>query len=303
MKHDERNVPQIVRLLLSSVTAVLLASLTCVTAPAQEKSKPITKEVLLRSLKPEKNKEKMSAEEYVEAIGEKSVDFCMTDKDEQEIRQAGAYLGKAGLDSLIAAVRDSYGCLRVRVSLFRYAPCEPHFEQFAAVISSKIIALPSRFTSKGAQYAYVKRLYLAKEEKPFDMSRADAERYWKETRSLQLLQGMCWPKGGDVYVHSQVFLGDLSGSLVTPFPIEFKVSPEEFSQTKDIHSVLILYALAQEAHAKGLNTNVVADYLSEALKIVTQIRQDNPSILQPVESAIRKKFSDLGVSPHVLSTP
>jgi hypothetical protein len=52
---------------------------------------------------------------------------------------------------------------------------------------------------------------------------------------------------------------------------DFKVSPDEFGNTRDIHTVSILYALAQEAKTRGLGQDLIIRYLSEAHTIASQI--------------------------------
>lgn len=69
--------------------------------------KPITKANLISSLELGRA-EGMTAERYVELIKVAGVAFKLTAKDEQRIRAVGRYLGRAGLDSLVAAVRQNY---------------------------------------------------------------------------------------------------------------------------------------------------------------------------------------------------
>lgn len=296
MKHDKRTVSTIIKLLLFSLTTLWLVSATEGTAQAQE-SKPFTKENLLDSIKLARlEKEKTSVEWYVETIKQHGVDFRMTNEDEREIRQAGSHLGAKGLNDLVAAVRDNYRHpVRLRVSLFEYARCEKNFEDFVAVIRSKLNVLADKFAYKGVQYSYIKRLNLVNEGKPFN-SPEEADRYWQNKLALQLLQGMCSTRGDDLYVLSQVFLGDLHGSLVTPVRLEFKIHEDEFSDTKDIHSLLLLYSLAQEAKARGLNKDLIIDYLSEAKSIAAQIKNPKPETLQPIKNAIERMFHELGAS-------
>lgn len=294
MKHDQRTVFKIMRLILLTLVSLSLVSTTEGSAQAQE-STPTTKENLLRAIK-RAQEEKRTVEWHVELVRQLGVDFRMTDADEREIRQAGSHLGAKGLNDLVAAVRANYRKPeRLRVSLFKYARCNEKFEDFVAVIHSKITLLPGKFASKGVRYRYVTRLNLVKETKPFN-SWEEADRYWNDTRSLQLLQGMCSSRGNDLYVLSQVFLGDLHGSLVTPVRIEFKIDEQEFSDTKDIHSLLILYSLAQEAHARGLSKELIFTYLSEAREIADQIKNQKPETLQTIRGAIERMFHELGAS-------
>ncbi len=287
-------------LLLSCVAAALLMPSAQAAARAQEGG-PITKDKLLKALRKEKS-EQIRVEEYVELIRRQGLAFIMTPQDELEIRRAGRRLGKENLDYLIAAVRD-YGRIRLRVSLLKYNPCKPHFEDFAGVIGAKINALSKSLGARGERYAYVKRLYLVTEENPSTMSHDEVERYWKVTSSLQLLLSMCWAKGGEVYVTSRVYLGDLSGPLATPVQLEFKVDPEEFKKTRDIYSALILYSLAQEARAKGLGRDLIIGYLSEALGVADQVRDQDPVVVQHIRGAVERMLRDLGAFPMILPAP
>jgi hypothetical protein len=295
MKHSGRITTRMARLLLPSVATVLLVSSASAAAPAQEDDKPITRELLMRALKPVKNKQLMTAAQYVKVIKRRGVDFCMTDEDEQEIREVGAYMGAAGLDDLVAAVRE--GCVRLGVFLFKYDPCDREFAEFKTMLASKLRVLQDKFISKDNRYGYIAKLTLVHEEKPFPASRDEVDRYWRKTRSLQLLRGLCKKGDDDVYTaHSQVFLGNLCGSLDTTVRVDFKIHVEEFSTTKDMHSVLVLYSLAQEAKARGRDKDLIISYLSEALKIAAQIGNQDATLLS-IESAINGMFQELGVSP------
>src|SRR6266849_7322620 len=64
---------------------------------------PISKDHLVKSLQ----YHRVSAAEYVQLIRRHGVNFRLTSADEQQIRLAGSYLGKQGLEDLIGAVRDN----------------------------------------------------------------------------------------------------------------------------------------------------------------------------------------------------
>ena len=63
-----------------------------------------------------------------------------------------------------------------------------------------------------------------------------------------------------------------------PFMAELAVSPDEFSDTRDIHTVSILYALAQEARKRELGQDVVIDYLDGGAD-VTELQKSNDPVL------------------------
>ena len=106
----------------------------------------------------------------------------------------------------------------------------------------------------------------------FTLNNEAAHNYWQETGSLQLLAGLCIPTQTGEIMRSQIFFGDLKGKLLSePFLAELPVSPNEFSNTRDIHTVSILYALAQEARNRELGQDLIIGYLSEVHTIASQI--------------------------------
>jgi hypothetical protein len=97
-------------------------------------------------------------------------------------------------------------------------------------------------------------------------------------------------------VISLVFLGDLHGPLNETIRIEFKVDPNEYGETRDIHSLLILYSLAKEAQLRGVSKDLIIAYLSEALGIASQIRTLNPPGLDSIRAAILSMLHEMGAS-------
>lgn len=73
----------------------------------QQREKPITRANLISSLRLGRA-EGMTAERYIELINAAGVGFSLTAKDEQTMRRVGKYLGEAGLDNLVAAIRKNY---------------------------------------------------------------------------------------------------------------------------------------------------------------------------------------------------
>jgi tetratricopeptide (TPR) repeat protein len=73
-------------------------------ASAQTQHDPIAKEGLLKAL----SKKILSSKELVGQVEQRKVSFQLTPADEQEIRSAGKYLGRNGLDNLVAAIRSNY---------------------------------------------------------------------------------------------------------------------------------------------------------------------------------------------------
>ena len=85
------------------IGCVALVTLS-VYAHGQIPCSPITKAGLLGSLE----KRVLSSKELVRELKRCSADFELTSEVENEIREAGKYLGKGRLDDVILAVRDNY---------------------------------------------------------------------------------------------------------------------------------------------------------------------------------------------------
>lgn len=91
------------------VTALLSLVLAAREAPAylrqRQVAPPIEKEGLLRALR----REALSAKELIREIKSRGVNFELTTPAaESEIRWAGKYLGRTGVNNLIAAIRDNF---------------------------------------------------------------------------------------------------------------------------------------------------------------------------------------------------
>jgi hypothetical protein len=278
---------------LSALLCLLLLASISASVSAQQSQEPIEEEALLKTL----NTGWLTAAELNTDLSSRGVAFALTPVIEAKIRRRGRYLGSDGIEKLLNTIRNNYRPnYRLRVSLLKYGPCGQHFEQFASLLNSKITVLPSMLIRKDGRSGYTAGLKLVKEEQLSNLSLLEANQYWQTTRSLQLLQGTCVSKGNDVYVISLVFLGDLHGPLNEAIRIEFKVDPNEYGETRDIHSLLILYSLAKEAQLRGVSKDLIIAYLSEALGIASQIKSNNQPGLPSIRAAILSMLNELGAS-------
>lgn len=73
-------------------------------ARIQQSTDTITKGALLGALR----KEALTSEELISEIQRSRLSFQLSPEDEKEIRRAGRYLGKKGLDNLVGAIRSNY---------------------------------------------------------------------------------------------------------------------------------------------------------------------------------------------------
>lgn len=299
-----------IHLAIFVVTICTVVHLTSHTAYAQEK--PITKENLIRSLNSRTSGKRLSADRAIELIDRLGVDFKMTVADEQEIRHAGEYLDAGKLNDLVTAVRRNYrppkGTRagppgeRLQLLLFDYVSCNEYREQFADLLRSQVFALSAKFNSDA--YNYLSELKLVEEKQAFNMSLKEANEYWDTTGSLQIMNGICSKTDGGVSVISQVFLGNLHGTLDNPIRVSYKINADEYGLTKDIHSLLILYSLAKDAQNRRLGKDVIINYLQYAYGIATDCKVRNSDSIEIVKKAVIDMLRELGaIDPAIPTCP
>jgi hypothetical protein len=120
------------------------------------------------------------------------------------------------------------------------------------------------------------------------------EMYWKGSKALEILSGGITevPSGGitEKRLTNNVYLGDLRGSLKTAtlsFMIDIK--PEEYRRYRDVHSALVLYALAMDAKASSALKGAATQYLAEAESFVKSIENPDSDAIA-LRDAIAKEF-------------
>ena len=164
----------------------------------------------------------------------------------------------------------------LQITLFNYsgqcANLSRTFDTFETLIRSKANSLRGMFSPDDTRFDYLAELNVVRTGDEFTLNNEEAQKYWRQTGSLQLLTGLCksFP-AGDV-MQSMIFFGELKGKLPSQsFVADLPVTPSEFGKTRDLHTASILYALAQEARNRQLGQDVVIDYLSEARTIAGEI--------------------------------
>jgi hypothetical protein len=181
------------------------------------------------------------------------------------------------------------------LSMFSYAgeckQTQNAFETFREILRSKAASLRTMFPGTDPRYEYLSRVNVNAVGKTLDLSAAEVRTYWQQTGSLQILSGLCFIRDDAEIMRSQIFSGPLAGSLPEPFLAELAISPDEFGATRDIHTVAMLYALAQEAGSRKLDRDVVIAYLASARAIIAQSHE--PAAKQMMR-AIDKALQDAG---------
>ena len=105
MKLKRQHDSQLVRWSLCVILCVFGPTLSV--AICQQTNKPITRDNLMRSFEPGR-REKIAVKSYIDLITRNGVAFALTPEDEKRIRVAGKYLGKKGIEDLIAAIHKNY---------------------------------------------------------------------------------------------------------------------------------------------------------------------------------------------------
>jgi hypothetical protein len=95
---------------------------------------------------------------------------------------------------------------------------------------------------------------------------------WRQRHSLGLLSGTLSDASptdrARFRVNSQIFIGDLDGAkLGRSIPLAMEIGPDEFRNTRDVHALTVLYALALDARRLEYPDEVVTAYLSKAYSI------------------------------------
>jgi hypothetical protein len=210
--------------------------------------------------------------------------FSLSDPDRQ-------YL--LSLNTWDAYLSSSDPKQRLRLTLFRYTgDCDSDnhaFSTFQGILQTKVNSIRGMFASNDARYDYLSELNIVPAGEVLNLSSQEIRSYWDTTSSLQVLSGLCFRSNGVNIFHSQVFSGELSGDLHDPFIAELPLTPQEFGTTRDIHTVSVLYALAQEALSRGVPHDIVISYLSHAREIAQQVSGANgPQLVAAIDTSLER---------------
>jgi hypothetical protein len=183
---------------------------------------------------------------------------------------------------------------RVQIQMFKYSSvekAEQHAEIFKHVLQTKIYNMVEDLQSRGRYFDYLNSLRIVPQEKNLLFSPAELSNFWKESHALEILSGLVHLKGDTVTVYSQVYLGDLNGSLRKKhIDLEMSIAPGNFRFNNDSHSLITLYALAMDAKRRNLPSDVVASYLSKAHEIAQDLQTALPGDLK---DAVEKALEEL----------
>jgi hypothetical protein len=205
-------------------------------------------------------------------------------------------------DSEWAPLLSSSDHARLSIFLFDYASsCPQNLDtaaKFQAMLGLRAHAIRGMFKPLDHRYDYLGSLKPVLAHQRFDYSSAQEAQYAVNNASLQVLTGICSPEGQYATMRSEVFAADLHGELPEPLVTKFVVKPENFGDTRDIHTASILYTLAEEGLARSIDRDIVEQILGQAKEKASQIQ--DPAAVQITE-AVDRRLRQLEVGkPKVL---
>lgn len=145
-------------------------------------------------------------------------------------------------------------------------------------LAQELLGRPELQASELARSQLTKlKLTSLEEPRSTDLDLEQKLSLWRQLHSLGLLTGTLTqsplPAGSPYEVRTQIFIGDLDGSVQgRSFPLVMRLRPEEFGETGDVHALAVLYALALDARRLGGPNQVITAYLSRAYSISQSIK-------------------------------
>lgn len=198
------------------------------------------------------------------------------------------------------AVKTDSTAPRLRIAILPYQIPDPasqsQFQEFRDALTNKIFNISQTFAARGAAFKYVDQLKVLNDGPPM-ASAAELNAFWNESHALQLVRGQVDTGVRPTVVHSLIFLGDLAPSPQhAGLQIDTTISPGAFSRNQDSYSLVVLYALAQDARRRRLPNDVVATFLAQAYSIGSQL-DDPGGDLTPIKIAVDTMLRALETAP------
>lgn len=198
---------------------------------------------------------------------------------------------------------------KVEIALFRYrGATEDHdsgakFDVFRGLIEQKIDNLRNQILqgamSEEGGLRYIENVHLQFHGEDSFGTVSNVRRWLaNEGNVLNAMRGTIVSDDGTNYiVYSRFHLAeastDLSADIVT---LSLPIKAEEFANTRDTHTLVILYALAMDAKRMGLSTDSIAVLLGAATNVIADLERRaaglNPD-LDRLEKAIEREAADL----------
>lgn len=171
------------------------------------------------------------------------------------------------------------------IAIFRYKGAKPNteaanrFDIFRECIEQKIINFKKELSQDTDPNVLDKfneiSLILKGDEDKFKNNKEINEWLKSQPKVLNLLRGAITSDDGKTFkVFSRFYLGELKGYLKNDIVIvDLPLTGEEFANTKDSHTVVILYSLAMEAKLLGFPKNEIAIILKAAENKISDLER------------------------------
>lgn len=217
-------------------------------------------------------------------------------------KQTGQIL--PGLNDNAEALSKGCGQEKYSVTLFKYHGSEQGdlsvaFNQFQGILQDKLVALAQEIKASNSNCNYLNKLHLCFINQHPPSGYNSILQYWNKNGKfiIEILTGTIFLKEGEVVVGSRAYFNDAPAhnetlSDLRTVNFDLRVSPDEFGTTRDIHSLITLYALAIDAKRMKLPNNIVAEYLSRAFALSKDLGRNDLRVLIKKElSTLRKDLS------------
>jgi hypothetical protein len=205
-----------------------------------------------------------------------------------------------------ALAPEGFAAPKSEVAVFQYAGVvEGHtsgeqFSVFRGILNDKILQLRREVLQGDSQaLAYLNDVHVSFRDKDSFTTTEGINKWLKNQGSvLCVLRGTIISDDDATYmVKSNIHLGELRGHF--PYDvvrITLPISVKEFSNSRDSHSVVILYALAMDAKRLGYDRSHVARFLTAANNKLADITRRGGQVgsdLADLEKAIRAASAEL----------
>lgn len=191
---------------------------------------------------------------------------------------------------------------RIEIALFKYHGSETKFDVFHGLFKQKILNLRTKILRTwGSSYDNVDYIADIHVKYHADDTFGSPGKVFEWMRSqgvvLNVMRGTILSDDGTNYVvFSQFYLPNWSTNLRSNvITVSLPIRVDEFSNTQDSHTLVILYALAVDARRLGLAPAFVAQFLSKAKNLFADIERrsgtlsnDLAALKGAVESAERE---------------
>jgi len=182
---------------------------------------------------------------------------------------------------------------RTSITIFKYRGVDPtnssgaQFDAFRGLIEQKFENLSNHFESKLEQgadaniFKYIKRISIQHNEQVISGNN-QVVLAWMQTEVdvLQVLQGtIVVPAEGNTSLITRAhFAEDPEGEKNHVFSINLQLTAEEFANSRDSHSLVILYSIATEAKRLGVDRSQISVIVAFALDTIADLERRNGSL-------------------------